>query len=129
MKSEGGMFLSFFERYSECCKLRGIQPVSQEAADALGCSKSTISMIARNNTVPKGETVARAAHMLGVSTDYLLEVSDVPIVIACDSTLSQDEIELIMAYRKLNTKGQNAVKATTKGLEKTKEYKADSIEK
>ena len=63
--------MSFYERYALCCQNKGIAPVSQVAADAMGCTKATISAFAKNGTTPKGDTVARAAQMLDVSADYL----------------------------------------------------------
>ena len=62
--------MSFYERYALCCQNKGIAPVSQVAADAMGCTKATISAFAKNGTTPKGDTVARAAMMLDVSADY-----------------------------------------------------------
>lgn len=35
--------MSFFNRYAECCKLKGVAPMSPKAADTIGCFKSTIS--------------------------------------------------------------------------------------
>ena len=49
--------MSFFERYVECCRSKGISPISQEAADMLGVTKGAISHIAKDKTTPKGDTV------------------------------------------------------------------------
>ena len=70
--------MKFFDRYSQVCKERNIDPCSQAAADMFGISRSTISSWNTKNTFPKGETVAAIADALGVSADYLLCRTDDP---------------------------------------------------
>lgn len=70
--------MKFFDRYSQVCKEKNIDPCSQAAADMFGISRSTISSWNTKNTFPKGETVAAIADALGVSADYLLCRTDDP---------------------------------------------------
>ena len=70
--------MKFYDRYSQLCIGRGIDPCSQAAADMFGISKSTISSWNTKNTFPKGDTVAAVADALGVSADYLLGRTDDP---------------------------------------------------
>lgn len=70
--------MNFFDRYSQVCKKKNIDPCSQTAADMFGISRSTISSWNTKNTFPKGETVAAIADALGVSADYLLCRTDDP---------------------------------------------------
>lgn len=70
--------MNFFDRYSQVCKEKNIDPCSQTAADMFGISRSTISSWNTKNTFPKGETVAAIADALGVSADYLLCRTDDP---------------------------------------------------
>ena len=70
--------MNFFDRYSQVCKEKNIDPCSQAAADMFGISRSTISSWNTKNTFPKGETVAAIADALGVSADYLLCRTDDP---------------------------------------------------
>lgn len=114
--------MSFFDRYAECCKLKGIAPMSQTAADAIGCSKSTISAFAKNKNIPKGDFIIRAAKMLDVSADYLLGLTDNPYPLDIESKLTQEETELVSKYRKLNIRGRDTIKAIILGLELSENF-------
>lgn len=70
--------MSFFDRYLDLCNRRGLQPMSQKAADQFGVTRATITAWSKNKTVPKGDTVALIASALNVSTDYLLGRTDDP---------------------------------------------------
>jgi len=109
--------LSFYDRYAKYCKLVGIMPVSQEAAEALGVSKSTISSFAKNGTTPKGDTVARAAKMLGVSADCLLDIDEHNE----DGSISSQERRLIETYRCLSKKGKKTVDDVTEAVHKAEQ--------
>ncbi len=65
--------MSFYDRYERVCRLRGLEPCSQHAAELFGITKGTISAWKRNSSAPKGETIILIANGLGVSADYLLE--------------------------------------------------------
>ena len=70
--------MTFFERYSELCQQQGIEPCSQKAAEMFNTTRATISTWGKNNSTPRGETVAVIADGLGVSTDYLLGRTEDP---------------------------------------------------
>ena len=70
--------MTFFERYSALCEQQGIEPCSQRAADMFSTTRATISTWGKNNSTPRGETVALIADGLGVSTDYLLGRTEDP---------------------------------------------------
>ena len=108
--------MTFFERYEAVCKKRNIQPVSQLAAENLGCSKSNISAFAKNGTTPKGEVVAGAAKMLDVSADYLLGLTEKEHPIEVSEEYSENEKHIISFFRELNEEGQRAVLAVVSGL-------------
>ncbi|MBQ7158608.1 MAG: helix-turn-helix transcriptional regulator [Treponema sp.] len=116
--------MSFYTRYAECCKQKNIAPVSQEAADKLGCSKSNISFLARNGNMPKGEIVAGAAKMLNVSADYLLELTDLPAPLQSDGDISASLQAALLLFRELNPDGQTAALAMLKGLSLQDTFKA-----
>ena len=113
--------MSFFERYKECCDAKGIKPSSQETADILGCARSNISAMGRNNTMPRGNIVANAAKMLNVSSDYLLGIIDSPRPIFDEH--SEEEQQLLSLFRELNDEGKNAVIAMINGLSSNDSYK------
>ncbi len=70
--------MGFYQRYADICKERGFDPCAQRTADMFGATKGTISVWKKNNSTPKGETVALIADALGVSSDYLLGRTDDP---------------------------------------------------
>ena len=115
--------MSFYERYALCCQNKGIAPVSQVAADAMGCTKATISAFAKNGTTPKGDTVARAAQMLDVSADYLLGLIDDPHPVVVNMELSSTEEHAVALLRELNAEGADAALAMLAGLSAQDIYK------
>ena len=115
--------MSFYERYALCCQNKGIAPVSQVAADAMGVTKATISAFAKNGTTPKGDTVARAAQMLDVSADYLLGLIDDPHAVEVNKELSSTEEHAIALIRELNVEGAEAALAMLAGLAAQDIYK------
>ena len=118
--------MSFYERYALCCQNKGIAPVSQVAADAMGCTKATISAFAKNGTTPKGDTVARAAQMLDVSADYLLGLIDEPHGVVVNKELTSVEEQVVTLIRELNTEGADAALAMLTGLASQDIYKKSS---
>ena len=125
--------MSFYERYEECCKSKGIKPVSQEAADKMGCTKATISTLAKNGNSPKGDIVAGAARMLDVSADYLLGLINEPhpLEIEADNKLTPNESTVLRLLRGLNMEGQEAAIAMLYGLAAQdiyKKYPADELD-
>ena len=108
--------MSFYERYAECCQRKNIAPVSQAAADMLGCTKANISALAKNATMPRGEVIAGAAKMLDVSADYLLGLTDVPFALRESKPLPVDVREILLLLQELNEDGQVAALSMVKGL-------------
>ncbi|HIY78320.1 MAG TPA: helix-turn-helix transcriptional regulator [Candidatus Borkfalkia excrementavium] len=48
----------------------------EELAEALGCSQAMIARWEANEHQPKEEHIVKAAKFFGVSTDYILGLSD-----------------------------------------------------
>lgn len=117
--------MTFYERYQALCLDRGIQPASQSSADALGCTKSNISALAKNGKTPNGDIVANAAKMLNVSADYLLGITDTPRPLESIKTLEPEEEMIIRKLRGLNSDAMIAVKAMVTGLSAEPSYKKD----
>lgn len=69
--------MDFYQRYESLCRLRGIEPCSQRAADALGTSRFLISGWKRG-VKPNPGFIRAAADMLHTTTDYLLGRTDDP---------------------------------------------------
>ena len=112
---------SFYERYVECCREKGILPSSQATAELIGCTRSNISQIANKGIIPKGEIVARAAKMLGVSADYLLGLTDTPQPI--NNSITKQEQTMLTLFRELNEEGRDAALAMLNGLTQSGIYK------
>lgn len=70
--------MTFFERYEQLCLARGYKPVSEQAAQAIGTNRGTISAWKTNENPPKSEYLVIIADVYGVSTDYLLCRTDDP---------------------------------------------------
>ena len=68
--------MTFFERYEKLCLEQGYKPGSQQAADALGTSRGTISAWKTSGSPPKTEFLISIANVYGVSVDYLLGRTD-----------------------------------------------------
>lgn len=120
--------MQFSERYKKYCKIKGISPSSQFAADNLGCTKQNIATILRTNNVPSASIVVNAAKMLDVSTDYLLGLTDIPT--QSNNELTEEEFEIISDIKNLNKEGQLAAKSMIQGLLNQGIYKkCDNIQK
>ena len=70
--------MTFFERYEQLCAASGYKPISEQAAQALGTSRGTISAWKASGKPPKTEFLVAIADTYGVSTDYLLGRTDDP---------------------------------------------------
>ncbi len=68
--------MTFFERYESVCADFEILPVSEQAAQVIGKTRSAISAWKKTGKTPLGDTVAEIADAYGVSTDYLLGRTD-----------------------------------------------------
>ena len=106
--------MSFYDRYAECCREKGILPSSQATAEKLGCSRSNISNFASSGITPRGDIVANAAKMLDVSADYLLGLVENPRPV--DNEISRAEQYALDMFRLLNEDGQEAAIAMLNGL-------------
>ncbi len=130
--------MTFFDRYSQICEAQGLEPCSQKAAEMFHVTRATISSWGKNNTTPKGETVALIADALGVSTDYLLGRTDDPadptkpkldIAFTVDTSGSmmnppqQEEPEILKLYNQLDIADQLKVEGIIQGLLLNDKYK------
>jgi len=88
-----------------------------ELADRTQLERKSIIRYESGQNVPGGRALTSLARIFGVSTDYLLGLSDDPQPIPADeSDLSPIELEVIQALRRARTEDQrrrllNALKA------------------
>lgn len=65
----------FFERYETLCKNRGI--TVSKAADDMGINRASVTQWKNSpDIVPSGAILLKVANFFGVSSDYLLGISD-----------------------------------------------------
>lgn len=70
--------MTFFDRYEKLCLARGYKPGSQQAAEAIGTNRGTVSAWKTSGSPPKTEYLVAIADVYGVSVDYLLCRTDDP---------------------------------------------------
>lgn len=113
--------MNFYERYEKVARSHGLDPCSMEAANLFGVNKATISSWNTKNTTPKGDTVAVIAQKMGVSTDYLLGLSDDDT--KTDSPASQKTVPIrrqdpyfMRLYNRLDKSDQLKIEGVIQGL-------------
>ena len=96
--------------------LRETKGLSQERlAIELNVSQTMISKYELGQADPGISTICRIAEYFGVSSDYLLEISDDKISLPV-SGLSDEEKELLFEYKRLNVIKRAMLQAYLKGL-------------
>ena len=63
--------MTFYEKYCELCRQRGLKPHSKELAAQFGITNAAVTRW-KNGGVPKTETLDRIAKYFGVSVDWLI---------------------------------------------------------
>lgn len=91
------------ERILEVLKARGIAP-SKMLKD-LGFSSGLMSQWKSGAQKPSHEKLVKMAEYLQVSLDYLVGISDTPVLVDGDS-LSDDEVKLLLLYRQKSQQGK-----------------------
>ncbi len=94
----------FYERLNQLCKLHGTT-VTEVATTHLGVASSAATNW-KHGASPRCDVVTRAAEHFGVSTDYLLGLSDTPAAPA-----SPAEAEVLQALNLLSSASGSARKA------------------
>lgn len=106
----------FYERLSQLCKAHGTS-VTEVACTHLGVASSAATNWKRGAS-PRSDIVIRAAQHFGVSTDYLLGLSDTPTPPAdADQTLSQAAALLYSASPTARAAALAAVQAIVKAID------------
>lgn len=94
--------MSFYERYEELCQEHGMKPQNPKMQEVVEASSGTISGW-KKGVIPKAETIIRIAKYFGVTTDYLLGLSDSK---SRSDLFTEEERLLISAYRSASTEGK-----------------------
>lgn len=99
--------MSFYERFVQLCKLKGVAP--SRAATDCGINRSNVTNWKNNGFTPRSDALQKIADYLGVSTDYLLyggfrsTFTSYANGITAYSGNSTQEIEEMLAERKPGT--------------------------
>ena len=94
--------MTFYERYETLCTERGMKPQTQEILDILGVTSPTISGWKKGSS-PKMEAVCCLARYFGVTTDYLMGLSELRTP---GMVLTEEELLLLNTYRNSSTQGR-----------------------
>lgn len=95
--------MTFYDRFEMLCFERKMKPQSQEMLEIAGVTSPAISGWKNKGSLPKGEVLCRLAKYFGVTTDYLLCLSELR---SPETPLSEEETILIQAYRESTVQGR-----------------------
>lgn len=88
--------------------LRGSHTTQQQLAEAIGCSRQTVSLYANGNASPDAEKLKLIADFFHVSTDYLLGLSK--------NKTTDIEIQKICSYTGLSDEAVEALHVLSEGI-------------
>lgn len=98
----------FSERLKELRKEKRI--TQEQLAAIIGVERSSIGKYeGKSHIIPSDDVKYRIAEYFGVTVDYLMGYSDNPHPHSSDTSLTDDESELLKIYRSLNSAGRNMV--------------------
>lgn len=86
------------------CAIRTEKKMSQLALSTkLGVAQETISAYENGKAFPSVDTLLKLCDIFNVSSDYMLDRTDVRYTIKdfCDKNLSEEELELVSTFRTL----------------------------
>ncbi|MBR1752441.1 MAG: helix-turn-helix transcriptional regulator [Ruminococcus sp.] len=84
----------------------------KEFSKIIDVNEKTVSAWKKNNSLPPVDKISKISDCLGVSIQYLITGEDS----ATEESLSNDEIQLLTYYRKLNDKSQGMILGEAKAL-------------
>lgn len=102
------------ERIFEVLKARGITP-SKMLKD-LGFSSGLMSQWKSGAQKPSLDKLIKMAEYLKVPLDYLVGISDTPVLVGGNS-LNDDEVKLLLLYRQHSEQGKQKILSQAKYLQ------------
>ena len=94
-------------------KIREDNKISQQKlASHIGVSRSTIAMWETDGSQPDNDSLRKIANYFNVSTDYLLDMTNIPqstIPSSSPIRISKKEQEILSIFEKLNEEKKNKV--------------------
>ncbi len=100
----------------EIRKAKGISQVALSIK--LGVSQETISAYENGKAFPSVDILLKLCEIFNVSSDYLLDKTDIKLTIKdfCDKNLSPEELELVSNFRKLSHSKRNRALGLIMGM-------------
>ena len=100
----------------EIRRQRGMSQVA--LSTRLGVAQETISAYENGKAYPSVDTLLNMCEIFNVSSDYLLDRTNVKLTISdfCDKNLSIDELELLDNFRKLSYSKKNRALGLIMGM-------------
>lgn len=94
--------MTFYDRYELLCAEHNMRPQTPEMLEIAGVTSGSVSGW-KKGALPKTEVLCRLASYFGVTTDYLLCLSELRTP---GMMLTDEERLLLNAYRNSNTQGR-----------------------
>ena len=100
----------------EIRKQKGMSQVA--LSTKLGVAQETISAYENGKAYPSVDTLLNMCEIFNVSSDYLLDRTDIKLTIRdfCDKNLSPEELELVNNFRKLSYPKKNRALGLIMGM-------------
>lgn len=98
--------MTFYDRYETLCSEHGMRPQTPEMLEIAGVTSGSVSGW-KKGALPKTEVLCRLAHHFGVTTDYLLCLSELRN--PQTAILSEHEKLLVNAFRSADAEGQQNI--------------------
>ncbi|MBQ2601923.1 MAG: hypothetical protein II583_00735 [Oscillospiraceae bacterium] len=80
--------MTFYERYCELCRQKGVKPHSRQTAELIGISNA-LSVRWKEGILPRSGTLEKLSKFFGVSADYLLHGEDAVGLVNSDKELTE----------------------------------------
>lgn len=106
--------MTFYDRYCELCRGRGMKPHSRTTTDLLNISNASVT-VWKNGTLPKADTLDRIARFFGVTVDYLIYGGEREQV-ALDSEM-QEFLDLFASRSEMRTLFRASKNASKEDIE------------
>lgn len=94
--------MTFYDRYCELCRGRGMKPHSRKTTDILGISNASVS-VWKAGGVPKAETLDRMSKFFGVTVDYLIYGGEREGGVTVTDPEMQEFLDLMVTRSELRT--------------------------
>ncbi|MDO5423221.1 MAG: helix-turn-helix transcriptional regulator [Eubacteriales bacterium] len=100
-------------RIAELRRKNGL--TQQQLASEINVSQETISAYERNGITPSAQVLVLMSQFFGVSTDYILKLSDKPLIDSPEA-LTDSELDWLALYRQMDERAKLQARGYIQGL-------------